>query len=182
MGKKALLVLAEGFEEIEASAPMDILRRAEVELTVAGLFSREVAGAHDIKFVADKTLDEAGEDYDAVVFPGGLPGAENLANSEKVKTLIKKLHQKGKIIAAICASPAFVLAPLGILKGKRVTGYPGTEGKFAQDTQVSAEAVTVDGNIITAKGPAFALEFGLKIAELLAGKEKADSVKSRLLL
>lgn len=182
MGKKALLVLADGFEEIEASGPMDILRRAEIELTVAGLLTQEVKGAHGIKIFADRTLDKIDAEYDAIIFPGGLPGAENLAASEKVKMLIKNMHERGKIIAAICASPAFVLGPTGILKGRQVTGYPGTEGKFGKDTQVSEEGVVVDGNIITAKGPGFALAFGLKIVEVLVGKEKADSVKARLLL
>ena len=112
------MVLADGFEETEAIATLDVLRRAGVDVTTAGLSGREVTGGHAIKTVAEKTLEKINEEYDAIIFPGGAGGAENLSKSAKVKALINEMHEKGKIIAAICASPAVVLSPTGILEGK----------------------------------------------------------------
>jgi len=180
--KKALMVLADGFEEVEASAPVDVLRRANVNVTIAGLSKKEVPGARGIKVLADTTLDEAKGDFDAVIFPGGQAGAENLSKSERVRNLIKEMNKKGKIIAAICASPAVVLAPTGVLKDKKAACYPGMEKEFSKDTCSSTEAVVIDGNIVTSKGPGTALDFGLKLAELLAGKEIASSVKEKMLV
>jgi 4-methyl-5(b-hydroxyethyl)-thiazole monophosphate biosynthesis len=181
MAKKAIIVLAEGFEEIEAVTSIDILRRAEIDITVAGLGNLNVKGSRGLIVTADKKLDEAGIDYDACIFPGGMPGATNLANSEKVKKLIQKMESAGKIIAAICASPAIVLGPVGILKNKSATCYPGMEQNFKSDVKYKDNDVVVDGNIITSRGPATALLFSLAIVKKLVGKEIADRIKKAVL-
>ncbi|MBL7157852.1 MAG: DJ-1/PfpI family protein [Candidatus Omnitrophica bacterium] len=179
--KKVLIVLADGFEDIEGIAPVDILDRAGVNVKVAGLSKREVISGHGVKISTDAKLDEFEEEFDCVVFPGGSLGAENLSKSETVKNIIKKMHAEGKIIAAICASPAVVLAPTGILKGKKATCYPGMEKTFPASVKFVDEEVVVDGNIITSKGPGTAHLFGLKLAELLAGKTARDAVKTKML-
>lgn len=179
--KKAIIVLAEGFEEVEATIPADVLRRSEVEVTIAGLGKLEIKGAHNITIKTDVLFDDYKDKPDVVIFPGGLPGAENLALSLKVKDLILRMDAEKKLIAAICASPALVLAPLGILKGKTATCYPGMESNFLSGTKHSKERVVQDGNIITSQGPATAFEFGVKIAENLVGKQKADMVASQML-
>ena len=181
MKKKAVIILAEGFEEVEAVTPIDVLRRAEVDVTVAGLGGLSVTGAHGISIKADILFQDHDHISDAVIFPGGLPGAENLAGSVKVKDFILKMNAEGGIIAAICASPALVLAPTGILKGISATCYPGLEKNFTPDIKFMKEKVVQDGNIITSRGPATALEFSLKIAENLAGDARVEILAEQLL-
>jgi 4-methyl-5(b-hydroxyethyl)-thiazole monophosphate biosynthesis len=181
MAKKAIIILADGFEEIEAVTVIDILRRAGIDITVAGLGNINVKGSRGLNVVADKKLDELDIDYDACIFPGGMPGATNLASSGKVKTLIQKMNSTNKLVAAICASPAVVLAPTGILKNKSATCYPGMEQNFGSDVKYKDNNVVVDGNIITSRGPATALLFSLAIVEKLVGKEIADRVKKAVL-
>jgi 4-methyl-5(b-hydroxyethyl)-thiazole monophosphate biosynthesis len=181
MKKKALVILADGFEDIEAVTAVDILRRAGVDVTIAGLEDVQVKGARGVIVLADIRLDEARDDFDALVLPGGMPGAANLAASESVLALIRKMDRDKKIIAAICAAPALVLGPAGVLAGRGATCYPGMEENFPKEVKQSQEAVVVDANIITSQGPATALEFALKIAERLAGKDIADSVRKATL-
>lgn len=181
MTKRAVIVLADGFEEIEATISIDILRRAGIDVIVCGLGDRTVKGAHDLEIITDSTLEDFNESVDAIVLPGGMPGADNLAGSEKVNTLVKKLFQERKIVAAICASPAVVLAPTGILSGKKATCYPGMEIKFDMTTTFLEDSVVVDGNIITSRGPATAFEFAFKIVESLIDKECADTQRKKTL-
>ena len=181
MAKKALVLLAEGFEEIEAVTVIDILRRAGIDVTACGLVGKEVIGAHGLKVVPDSTLDGFNQEIDAIVLPGGMPGAENLAKSDAVKRLIKKMDAEKKLIAAICASPALVLAPAGVLDEKRATCYPGMEENFSRKTNFSEDKVVVDGNIITSRAPATALIFSLAIAERLAGKKVSERLKKNIL-
>jgi len=181
MAKKALIVLADGFEEIEAIAPFDILKRAGVDVTLAGLSSREIKSARGAKFVTEKTLNDTESDFDAVILPGGSGGADNLSRSGRLKTLILSMIKDGKLVAAICASPAAVLGPFGVLKGKKATCYPGMEKEFPGDVRYSDAPVVVDGNVITGMGPAAAVAFGFKLAEMLAGAEKTESVKKAML-
>jgi 4-methyl-5(b-hydroxyethyl)-thiazole monophosphate biosynthesis len=181
MKKKALVILAEGFEETEAIVPIDVLRRCGIEVTVAGLGSDSITGAHGIIVQADTVLEKIKDLPDAIVLPGGMPGAENLAASAKVKDLIIAMNSKGRIVAAICASPALVLAPLGILDGKKAVCYPGMEKNFSPDTEHADEKIVQDGKIITSKGPGTALPFALKIAENLAGKNTADMIAKQML-
>jgi 4-methyl-5(b-hydroxyethyl)-thiazole monophosphate biosynthesis len=181
MNKKAIIILAEGFEEIEASTPVDVLRRADVDVTVAGLGATLIKGAHGLAYETDVELEDAGDDYDALVLPGGGPGARNLAASSKVSSLLEKMNSEGKIIAAICASPAVVLAPAGILNGKSATCYTGMEENFSENTSFKEEDVVVDGNVVTSRGPGTALSFSLKIAELLSGPDVSGKLKEDLL-
>jgi len=182
MAKTALVILAEGFEEVEAIAPVDVLRRAGVRVTIAGATDLKVRGSRKIVIEADILLKDLAEIPDVVILPGGLPGATNLAKSGEVVALVKKMNVKGKLIAAICAAPAAVLAPLGILDGKKATCYPGCETDFSRGTVHSKESVVVDGNIITSQGPGTALEFALTIAAQLVGKEMAENVRGKMLI
>ena len=182
MLKTALVILAEGFEELEAVAPVDVLRRAGVRIMLAGLTDRRVKSSRNIVVESDILLRDLVEMPDAVILPGGVPGATNLARSEEVAELVKKMNAAGKIVAAICAAPAVVLAPLGILDGKKATCYPGGESDFSSKTIFSKERVAVDGNIITSQGPGTALEFAHVIAARLAGQEMADTVRRKMLI
>jgi len=181
MKKKAVVILADGFEETEAVTSIDILRRADIETVVCGVKDKAVTGAHDIKIFADTTLEELTDPIDALVLPGGMPGAVNLAKSKKMADLIRDTHKRGAVVAAICASPALVLAPTGILKGKKATCYPGMEGDLGDEVSFTEERVVVDGNIITSRGPGTALAFALAIVEKLAGRESAQRHKEKTL-
>jgi 4-methyl-5(b-hydroxyethyl)-thiazole monophosphate biosynthesis len=177
---KALVPLAEGFEEIEFSTIADVLRRADIEVTVAGLKAGATAGAHGIKVTPDVTIDEAdADDFDIIALPGGNPGYINLGQSDQVLRLLKDMHQKGKYVTAICAAPS-VLAKAGVIQGKRATVYPGMEDSLT-GAEPSAERVVVDGRIITSRGPGTALEFAIKLVEVLMGRGKAEEVAQRLL-
>lgn len=181
MEKKAVVVLADGFEEIEAVAPVDILRRAAVKVDVAGLGGKIVSSSRGLRIETDLLFEEL-TDADALILPGGMPGAANLAGSDKVLNSIKNLHGKGSLIAAICASPAYVLIPSGILAGKKATGSPGTEPKFRGIAEFISMPVVRDGNIITSRGAGTALEFSCSIVEYLAGAKKADDIRRAILV
>ncbi|OGX12238.1 MAG: hypothetical protein A2351_05030 [Omnitrophica bacterium RIFOXYB12_FULL_50_7] len=182
MTKTALVILAEGFEEVEAIAPIDVLRRAGVRVTIAGATDLRVKSSRKICVEADMLLKDLAGMPDAVILPGGLPGATNLAKSGEVASLVKKMNSAGKLVAAICAAPAVVLAPIGILDGKKATCYPGCESDFSTKTIHSTERVVVDGNIITSQGPGTALEFALEIVAQLMGKDMADNVRGKMLI
>lgn len=182
--KQSYLFLAEGFEEIEAIATTDVLRRAQVPVTIVSVSkNKDVTGAHGVPVVADTTIEECDfEDVDWLILPGGLPGADNLLACKTLADMLKKHHQAGGRIAAICASPGVVLAPLGILDGKKATVYPGFEDKLkAGGATPTGERVTVDGNVLTGNGPSSAIPFGLAIAEHTVGKVIADKVAGGML-
>lgn len=181
MKKKALLVLADGFEEVEALSPFDVLKRAGCDVTLAGLNAKEVKSARGVKVLTDVKINDLKGDFDAIILPGGGLGAENLSKSEKVNVLIKEMFVQGKLIAAICASPTKVLAPTGILSGKKATCYPSEKDNFPGDVTFVDEPVVVDENVVTSKGPGTALLFGIKLAELLVGKSVATSIKKDML-
>ena len=180
---KALVFLASGFEEVEASTIIDVLRRCNVDVTVAGLHSNLIDGAHEVKFEPDKTIDEVSAlDFDAVVCPGGAPGYENLRRSQKVIEMIRQAYDHKKIIAAICAAPA-VLSDAGILNGKRCTIYPGMENELLRGGGLPSEdVIVIDDTIITSRGPATALPFALKLAEKLVGTKIAKEVGKQMLV
>lgn len=182
MPKTALVILAEGFEEVEAIAPVDVLRRAGVRVILAGVNSLTVKSSRGIGVQADALLKDIKDLPDAVILPGGLPGAVNLAKSGEVAALVKKMNSAGKLVAAICAAPAAVLAPLGILDGKKATCYPGCEADFSNKIVHSKDRVALDGNIITSQGPGTALEFAFAIAARLVGKDMADDVRGKMLV
>lgn len=182
MAKKAIILLATGFEEIEAVTVVDILRRAEIDVVIAGIESLSVAGSHGITVSADKRLNSVKQDFDAVILPGGMPGAMHLHNSSEVNEFIKEMNAKGALVAAICAAPSVVLAPIGILDNKAATCYPGNQIDFAKSTKYKDEAVVVDRNIITSQGPATAMEFSFAIVEKLIGKETAGKIRKHALV
>ena len=181
MRKKALIVLAEGFEEIEAITTIDILRRGGIEVTIASLKEKHVKGSRNIEVIADTTIDRIALDYDAIILPGAMPGAENLSASKEVSSLIIEMNNKKKIIAAICATPAIVLAPLGILDNKTATCYPSMETNFNTRTTYKEDAVVIDENIITSRGPATAMEFAFTLVKVLSGERLASLIKSATL-
>lgn len=176
MKKKAVVVLAEGFEEMEAVIPIDILRRAGVEVIVAGLNDLIVKGSRGIMIQADCVLDTHTEHCDALILPGGGKGAENLAMSEKIKKIIRDMNSQGRLLGAICASPAVVLSPLGILSQKKATCFPDCAELFEKDVHYSDKPVVVDGNIITSKAAGTAFDFALAVVRALVGEEKALEV------
>jgi len=185
MAKKAIVLLAEGFEEVEAVTPIDYLRRAGVEVTIATIsFILNVKGARGIKIDADTTLAGIeGEEssWDAVIIPGGSNGAANLAASKQAGVLLKDMTAAGKLICAICASPAVVLSPLGLLAGKKFTCYPGLEEKV-NEGKWSDERVVVDDNIITSRSAGTSGEFAIAIIEKLLDKEAAKKIADAVLL
>lgn len=181
MAKRVVIVLAEGFEEIEAVTPVDVLRRAGVEVTLAGLSGQSVRGAHGVVYGCDTTLEAIGFVPDAIVLPGGLPGAENLGKSQAVKDLVLEVRDAGGLCAAICAAPALTFAQYGLLDGKRATCYPSFERHFGPSVRHSEERVVVDGTVVTSRGPGTAVEFSLKLVELLCGAEAAKGVSDGML-
>ena len=179
---KALVFLASGFEEIETVTVVDVLRRAGVDVTVAGLKPNVTEGAHGVKIVPDKSIDDVKvEDFDAVVVPGGNPGYKNLRKEPRVIAMIKKAFDSNKLVAAICAAPA-VLSDAGVLERKACTIYPGMEDELRKGGgKPKTDMVVVEGNIVTSRGPATALPFALKLAEKLAGKQVAEAVSKKTL-
>lgn len=182
MAKTAIVVLAEGFEEIEAIAPIDVLRRAGVRVTVVGVGGKTVKSSRGIGIQTECLLEEIKDLPDAVILPGGLPGATNLAKEAGLAAFLKKMNEAGNLIAAICAAPAVVLAPLGILDGKKATCYPGCERDFSSKTVHSPERVVKDGNLITSQGPGTSLEFALEIVRELVGNEMAASLREKMII
>lgn len=174
----ALVLLADGFEEIEAVTVIDVLRRGGISVTAASIAGSTVRGARGISLVADAEFEKQNlADYEAVVLPGGMPGAASLRDSLPVREALKRFARDGKIVAAICAAP-IALEAAGLLAGRRATSYPGHEIPSA----VYEEArVVVDGRLVTSRGPGTAMEFSLKLVELLAGAEAKDKVARALL-
>ena len=177
-----LIVLADGFEEIEAITPIDVLRRAGLDVIVAGVGKREVTGAHDITVETDLMIEQYQGTPDAVVLPGGMPGAENLNKSEALKDLLQKMKRSGKVIGAICASPAVVLASNGILDGKKATCFPGFENDLGPKVKFVTDRVITDGQVITSRGPGTAMEFSLELVSQLLNPEKAEQVAQKMVV
>ncbi|MEW6681431.1 MAG: DJ-1 family glyoxalase III [Nitrospirota bacterium] len=173
--KRVLVPLAPGFEEIEAVTIIDILRRADIHVTVAGTVAGPVTGSRGVAIVPDARLDSAAEvEYDMVVLPGGGPGTENLRRDPRIARLVKAQSDRGGYVAAICAAPT-VLSDAGLLVGRRVTSYPSYQSQFAA-ADYQTDRVVVDGRLITSRSPGTALEFALTLVEHLAG----ESVSKRI--
>ena len=181
MGKSVLIVLAEGFEEIEAVTPIDVLRRAGFEVIVAGVGGTEIKGAHGITVRADVPLEKYDGTPDAVVLPGGMPGADNLAESATLGRVLERANREGRVIGAICAAPAVVLGPTGYLDGRKATCYPGYEKHFSSKTRLVTDRVVKDGHFITSRGPGSAFEFALELVEKLAGPKEAGKLSETML-
>jgi 4-methyl-5(b-hydroxyethyl)-thiazole monophosphate biosynthesis len=176
---KILVPLAEGFEEIEAMSVVDILRRADVEVVTAGLKEGLAQGAHKVKVMPDTTLEKIDyRDFDGLVLPGGAPGFINLGNDERILTMAREMDRAGKYIAAICAAPS-VLIKAGVLQGRRATISSSGKAQVEACADFCEDRVVVDKNLITSRSPGTAVEFSLKLVEVLMGKEKMQQVKEQ---
>lgn len=177
------VLLADGFEEIEALAPVDILRRGGVEVKTVGITGKVVSGSHGIKVEADITPDCVGSDIEMLVFPGGLPGADNLHASLYTDKFIEIAQKNGGRIAAICAAP-YILGARGLLRGRRATCYPAEKFINLLDgaDYKADEGVVTDGNITTGAGMGYAYEFGLELLSLIKGKDAADAIATGALI
>ncbi len=177
---KILVVIADGSEEIEAVTIIDTLRRAKTEVIVASVNDKQITASRGVRIVADAAIAECtGQKYDLIVLPGGMPGAEHLRDCKELIKMLGEQKQAGRYYAAICASPAVVLQHHGLLEGHKATCYPSMMDQLKNP--VKNATVVVDGNCITSQGPATALEFSLKLVELLEGKAKAKEVAEDML-
>jgi protein deglycase len=173
--KKVLMPLAPGFEEIETVTVVDILRRAGARVTLAGTESGILEGSRGIHLIADILLEKVDIDaFDLVVLPGGQPGTSNLQKNARVKVILETMNRNNKWIAAICAAP-LVLQSAGILTDKTITSHPSVRGGL-QATHYSEDRVVVDGNLVTSRGPGTALEFAMKLVELLFDKGRMETI------
>lgn len=172
--------LADGFEEVEALAAVDMIRRAGLELKTVGVDNILINGAHGIRVECDCTADEIVLDSNlsAVILPGGMPGTLNLEKNQIVQKAIDYACEKERLICAICAAPS-ILGHKGLLKGKKAIAYPGFE-KDLEGAEISENHVVCDGNIITAKGAGVAVDFGLEIVSYLSGAEKAEEIRKAI--
>jgi len=186
--KSALVAVADGSEELEAVATIDVMRRGDVRVTVAAVCSAEkgktVVCSRGVKIEADVRIEDLPEDqeFDLIAIPGGMPGAKNLYENLKLQQLLKQQASAGRFVAAICAAPAVVLGQLGLLEKKNATCHHGFMEKLAgQAGSVSEARVVVDGNFITSRGPGTAIEFGLECVEVLCGKEIRQKVQNPMI-
>lgn len=179
---KVLVPLAPGFEDLEAITIVDLLRRANIEVVTAGLASGLVQGARGLRVQPDAELDAVFDhDFDMIALPGGMPGAEHLKNDARIQALLKRLAGADKYTAAICAAP-IALAAAGLLDGKKATSYPGFVDKLhLPGITYLADAVVVDGRIVTSRGPGTAMDFALELIRLLAGESVRDQVEAGLM-
>jgi 4-methyl-5(b-hydroxyethyl)-thiazole monophosphate biosynthesis len=178
---RVAVILADGFEEVEAMAIIDVLRRAGIDTIIAGLHGGHIASARNVKVIPDTVIDAVkADDFDMIVLPGGQPGSDSLNADVRVKELITDFSRKGKLTGAICAAP-IVLANAGVLKGKRATSYPSYKDKLGGAVYEEKSVVT-DGNVMTSRGAGTALSFGLAIVERLVSKETARKIKEAMLI
>jgi len=178
---RVAIILADGFEELEAVAIIDVLRRSGIDVVSAGLTEGPVSSARDVKVIPDAIIDELNsDDFDMLVLPGGLPGSDNLNADTRVGDLIRDFNSKGKLTGAICAAP-YVLGNAGVLEGKHATSYPSFKEKLG-NVVYEEKTVVTDGNVITSRGPGTAICFGLAIVERFLGPEKARQIKEAMLV
>ncbi|MFC1752888.1 DJ-1 family glyoxalase III [Thermoproteota archaeon] len=176
----ALIVLADGFEEIEAITCIDILRRARINVTLAGLENLQINAGHGLKVIADVLLsDVKNTGFDVLVLPGGEPGTTNLQKSLLAAEIIKTQNESNRLVAALCAAPR-ILDAMGILSGKRATSFPGTRAQMMNCDYVD-EDVVVTGNIVTSRGPGTAAQFAFKLVEILVSSEASEQIKRSML-
>jgi 4-methyl-5(b-hydroxyethyl)-thiazole monophosphate biosynthesis len=182
VAKKVLVPIADGSEEIEAVCIIDVLRRAGARVTVASVNGLQVTASRGVNLVADQLIKDCIEtEYDLIALPGGIPGAEHLRDSEELTHLLKKQKDEGKLYAAICASPAVVFQHHGLLASLNATCHPFFASQLEKSDSTSSRVV-VDGNCITSQGPGTAIEFALKLVELLFGKEMVDKVADPMIV
>jgi 4-methyl-5(b-hydroxyethyl)-thiazole monophosphate biosynthesis len=178
---QVLVPLAQGCEELEAITITDLLVRAGITVTTAGLDKQPVTASRGITIIPDTSIDAVlDKTYDLIVLPGGLPGADHLRDDENIQKLLKNHADKGKYIGAICAAPK-AMAAAGLLEGKKATAYPGVlEALGNEQIDVKDSAIEIDGNILTSRGPGTAMDFALTLIELLEGPAKRDEVNRQL--
>jgi len=178
---RVLVPLAQGCEELEAITLTDLMVRAGFDVTTAGLDQQPVKASRGMTLMPNTDLDTALlQDYDLVVLPGGLPGADHLDNDPRLRRRLTEMAASGKYVAAICAAPK-ALAHAGILSGKRATAYPGTLEKLeVNDITICTDAIVRDGNVITSRGPGTAMDFALELIEILADRATRDQVEAGL--
>ncbi len=180
---KVLVPIADGVEEIEAVTVIDVLRRAEVEVVCAGLTEKPVTASRKVKLVPDTSLEEVkDETFDMVVLPGGGDGVENLKRDPRIEKILRNMAQRQKWVTAICAAPT-LLAAYGLLEGRKATSHPSRRNQTALGKALYQEQrVVQDGHIITSRGPGTAMEFALKLVEVLCGREKVGELKEAMVV
>jgi 4-methyl-5(b-hydroxyethyl)-thiazole monophosphate biosynthesis len=178
---KVLVPMADGVEEIEAVTIIDVLRRAGVEVVCAGLTGKPVTASRKVKLIPDKSLEDVKDEaFDMVVLPGGGDGVENLKRDPRVKAILQGMTERQKWVTAICAAPT-LLAAYGLLEGKKATSHPSRREQTALGSvDYREQRVVQDGHIITSRGPGTAMEFALKLVEVLCGREKVTELKEAL--
>lgn len=174
-----ITVLAEGFEEVEAVTPVDLLRRARIQVSVLGLNSLAIRGAHGLILSADSLFETFVESADGIILPGGQPGTTNLANSPIVIEKVKDLFSRGKMCAAICAAPS-VFAKAGILKGLKATCYPSARENITESFYIE-QSVVCDKNVITSRGAGTAIDFSLEIIKYLTDSKTSEEIKKAII-
>ena len=179
--KKALVLLANGCEEMEAVTTVDILRRGGVEVTVAGVTDGVITASRGVRLMPDIPLNEALKQgpWDMVVMPGGMDGTRALTEDRRVQILLKETHDSGRLVAAICAAP-MALERAGLLKDRRFTAYPGVLKVDAGGGTYTGSRVEIDGQVVTSRGPGTAVDFALTLVELAAGKVVREKVRQSL--
>ncbi|MBQ6143419.1 MAG: DJ-1/PfpI family protein [Clostridia bacterium] len=175
------IFLADGFEEVEATTPRDILKRAGISIQTVGLNQSDtVSSASGLKIIPDVQIEHINfNDIEGIILPGGMPGTKNLEQNKKVLEIIKYCIENKLLIGAICAAPS-ILGKMGVLKNKAACCYPGFE-KYLIGAKISENSVSTDKNIITSKGPGTAFEFGFAVLKYLKGRENAESIKSSMI-
>ena len=184
MTKKVALFIENGSEELEFIAPLDIMRRANLEVDLISANNEDfITSSHNVKIIADKKINEVNNilDYDAIVIPGGMPGSTLLRDNKKIIEFYQTMYNSGKLVAAICAAP-IVLSAAGITDDKEVTSYPGFDKEINYKNYNSDKAVVIDKNVITAQGPAVAILFGYEIVNYLLQDNTADDIKKAMLV
>lgn len=184
MTKKVALFIENGSEELELIAPLDVMRRANLEVDLISANNEDfITSSHNVKILADKKIDEVNNilDYDAIVIPGGMPGSTLLRDNKKIIEFYQTMYNSGKLVAAICAAP-IVLSAAGITDDKEVTSYPGFDKEINYKNYNSEKAVVIDKNVITAQGPAVAILFGYEIVNYLLQDNTAEDVKKAMLV
>ena len=178
---RVLVPLAQGCEELEAVTIIDLLRRAGVEVVTAGLTDGPITASRGVVLLPDRTLDEVlDQDFDMVVLPGGLPGADHLDADPRIHALLQRMAEQDRFTAAICAAPK-VLLNAGLLDGHKATAYPGViDAHLTAGAQLLAEAVVSDGKVVTSRGPGTAMDFALTLIEKLLGADKRQEVEAPL--
>ncbi len=182
MAKKVLVPIADGCEEIEAVCIIDVLRRAGADVTVASVNQKQITASRGVKLVADRLISECADNtYDLIVLPGGMPGAEHLHDSKELTLLLQHQKEGGRLYAAICAAPAVVFQHHGLLTDRLATTHPNFVNQLANTEKVDSRVV-VDGTCVTSRAPGTALEFALKLVELLYDEQKRKDVAQPMLV